>query len=130
MLVNMIRKSIKFFLSIKQACTFILETAHNVCRRHSSAVVGKSVVQLQHVFWCLLVSAERPVLGLQICEVQCGQKLAQKVLCIKERIITHIPIDGCPAMTLRRPDGIAQAQISRHQKQDSQKLNEPEAGEN
>lgn len=67
----------------KQVCTFVLEAAHNVGGGHSSVVLGKSVVQLQHVFWWLPAGSAGPGLGPQLCEVHCGQKMAQKVLRIK-----------------------------------------------
>lgn len=67
----------------KQVCTFVLEAAHNVGGGHSSVVLGKSVVQLQHVLWWLLAGGAGPGLGPQLCEVHCGQKMAQKVLRIK-----------------------------------------------
>jgi len=100
----------------KEVCTFILETAHNVCRWHSSAVIGKSVVELQHVLgqW-LFMGSEGPGLGPQPSEVQRGQKLVQKVLCTKEWIVSQIHTKRCPVVALTRLDWTAPTQTHQNQ---------------
>lgn len=118
-----------FFLKQKQVCTLVLEAAHNIGRGHSTVVLGESVVQLQHVLWWLLAGSEGPGLGPQLCEVHCGQKMAQKVLRIQQRVITRHPPAWRPVMVLRRPDGTAQAQARPRQEQEVQRADAARVGE-
>lgn len=71
-------------------------------------------VQLQHVVrdLCVAGTNEGPVLGplvsLGLRQVHCGQKMAEKVLRLEQRLISRT----------RRPDGADQVQSAAGQQQD------------
>lgn len=88
----------------------VLEAAHHAGRGCSRVVPGEAPVQLQHVLRRLPVGSQGPQLGPPSCEVHAGQKAAEKVPGIKQRLISR-PV---------RADGTACAPTHRRQQQDVQ----------
>lgn len=84
--------------------TFVLEAAHHTGRGCSCVVPGEAPVQLQHVLRGLPAGSEGP----PIREVHGGQKVAEEVAGVKQRIIS-----GGPA----RADGAACAHARQRQQQ-------------
>lgn len=103
----------------RKGSTFILEAAHHTGRGCSCVVLGEAPVQLQHVLRRLPVAGgEGPLLGPPICEVHGGQKVAEKVTGIKQRILSSWPVGA---------DGAARAQ-TRQREQQQQRDVQPEDG--
>lgn len=77
----------------RKVSTFILKAAHHTGRGCSCVVLGEAPVQLQHVLrWLPVVGGEGPLLGPPICEVHGGQKVAEKVAGIEQRILSGWPV--------------------------------------
>lgn len=88
----------------------VVEAAHHACRGCSRAVLGEAPVQLQHVLRRLPLGTRGPPLGPPSREVHAGQKVAEEVPGVKQRLISR-PVGA---------EGTACAPARRRQQQDIQ----------
>lgn len=96
-----------FSIKTRKASTFILEAADHAGRGCSRVVLVESPVQLQHVLRWLLAGGGGP----PICEVHGGQKVAEKVPGVEQRIVSSRRV---------RAEGTACAQARQRRQQDVQ----------
>lgn len=73
----------------RRGSTLVVEAAHHAGRGCSRVVLGEAPVQLQHVLGRLPLGSRGPPLGPPSREVHAGQKVAEEVPGVKQRLISR-----------------------------------------